>query len=72
MEPTCIGCCVRRITWNELASGTHIHTQTHHNKPMKMKNIKSFVISIIKQQKREFQIIDFAVSSDQRAGNFEK
>ena len=60
LGPKCTGCCVRLNTCNAVTNDTHTqhthahthtHTHTHHNHSSKMKNIKSFVISIFKKLK---------------------
>ena len=33
LGPTCTGCCVRKITYNAVTSGTHTHAHTHTHTP---------------------------------------
>ena len=78
--PTCTGCCVRSITYNAVTSGKHTHTHTpqsaHENDDYKIlwdfhiqteKVIEHRRPDIVRinKQKRECQIIDFAIPGDQ-------
>ena len=71
LVPSCTGCCVRRITYNAVISSTHTPRSVQENDKYKIlwdfltEKKRGTDIVCISKQKRECQIISFAIPGDQ-------